>query len=451
MDYSHLLDDDTQYNDNAVEPKSISVLDFVTIINAKLQSERHRIQGEVTSINKTYGKAIYFSIKDTEGDAKLDCMIWKNVYDSNGVDIEVGDEIMVTGIAEVYAPQGRLSLKASTIEYAGEGALKKAYDELKEKLTKEGILDRERRRLPKYPEKIGIITSLSGVVIHDFTTNLSQRGYDLQVINSRVEGKDALHEILQAIKTFTQKDIDVLVIMRGGGSWESLQAFNTESIVRAIAEFPVPVLTGIGHDVDVTLSELVADKGVSTPTAVAKTLNEPWTILENYLVQAEIKTIQRFEQTILSLRRGIQDGQQKIMRRYAETIYIQKNFLHDNLRSISQYFLGMYQKVVNLERMFNQSVSAMKYSLKQKQKLLTETWRVVKGKYRNEQKKLHQELLQKEKVLSLHNPENSLRRGYSLVYQDGVLVRSIKNLKKDTAITTRIADGIIISHITNIK
>ena len=120
-----------------------------------------------------------------------------------------------------------------------------------------------------------MVTSMSGVVIQDFTANLSRHGFKVLTVDSRVEGKDAIHDLLAAIRTMAKQDIEVLVIMRGGGSWESLQAFNTESVVRAVGGFKVPVLTGIGHDVDRTLTEMVADVGRSTPTAVAEALNEP--------------------------------------------------------------------------------------------------------------------------------------------------------------------------------
>lgn len=255
----------------------ISVSNFLSQINDTLSSHRGRIQGEVTSISFSSVKAVYFTIKDKEADAVLSCLIWKSTYNFNGLDLEVGDEVIVTGTPEIYAPRGSFTLKTQTIEYAGEGALKKAYDELKKKLADEGLLDESlKRSLPLFPKKIGVITSKIGVVIQDFTSNIGRYGFQITTIDSRVEGKDAIHELLRSLKTMAKQDIEVLVIMRGGGSWESLQPFNTESVVRAVAKFKCPVLTGIGHDTDVTLVQMVADVGVSTPAAVAEALNESW-------------------------------------------------------------------------------------------------------------------------------------------------------------------------------
>jgi len=444
MDYSHLLDT------NDAAKKSLSVAHFLEKINQNLSGEKYRIQGEVTSINKSYGKAIYFSIKDSEKDAKLDCVIWKGVYDQNGVNVEVGDEIIITGTPEIYAPQGRFSLKVSTLEYAGEGALKKAYDQLKEKLTQEGIFDRERKKLPKYPKKIGVITSLKGVVIHDFTTNLERRGYELVVIDSRVEGKDAIHDLGASLRTFEKKDIDLLVIMRGGGSWESLQAFNTESVVRMIAEFPIPVLTGIGHDVDVTLSELVADKGASTPTAVAKTINEPWKILQRWLQGAETKTFSRLEQEIISKKRDVETAEGKIIKQYGQTLRNSEVSLEKDLRKINRNFQNLNKQADifqsyfrKISQMTNQNLDSIKQSI--------DTYSKSTSSYiQHSQEATRKNLNFQGKTIELYNPESSLKRGYSILYQNNKIVRSIKDISIGGSISTQIADGKIDSSITHI-
>lgn len=445
MDYSHLLGNEEEQN-----TEILSVADFLGYINKKLVSERHRVQGEVTSINKNYGKAIYFSIKDSEKEAKLDCVIWKSVYDANGIEVNVGDEIIITGNPEIYAPQGRFSMKVSTLEYAGEGALKKAYDELKKKLTDNGTLDRERRPLPRYPRKIGIITSLSGVVIHDFTTNLEQRGYQLEVIDSRVEGKDAIHDLFASLKTFAKKDIDLLVIMRGGGSWESLQAFNTESVVQMIADFPHPVLTGIGHDVDVTLAELVADQGASTPTAVAKTINEPWKILINYLQNAEVKTFGRFSQTLLSTENSLERQSASLKSVFIQKIHEIQETLQRSLQKNQNLFKEIIQKTQRLDHTFQGllerlrgRITNQKESLERDKKTLTLEIKKNIGRIREEIGRIARNIEQ-------YNPERLLEQGYSILYKGDTIVRSKKDLKKGDQITTQVADGSVTSEITHI-
>ena len=150
----------------------IGVADFLSGINATLSRHSARIEGEVTSVKDSYATAIYFTIKDTTRDALLNCVIWRTIYNQNGVPLKEGDAIIVSGTPEVYAARGTFSLKVITLEYAGEGQLKRAYDELREKLTSEGLLDPKLKRLlPDYPTRVGVITSRSGVVIQDFSAN----------------------------------------------------------------------------------------------------------------------------------------------------------------------------------------------------------------------------------------------------------------------------------------
>jgi len=191
---------------------------------------------------------VYFSLKDEKDGALINCIIWKSRYAVYGVELKEGVKIIASGYPEIYAPSGRISFIAETIELAGEGALKKAYEKLKKKLAAEGLFEEERKRpLPKYPEKIGVVTSRQGAVLADFLNNLGKFGFKIKMIDSRVEGQLAVADLLLSIKSFQKQDIDALVIIRGGGSLESHLAFNNEMLVRAIADFPVPVIAGIGH------------------------------------------------------------------------------------------------------------------------------------------------------------------------------------------------------------
>jgi exodeoxyribonuclease VII large subunit len=186
-------------------------------------------------------------------------------------------ELVLTGHPQIYPQRGSLSFVASTIELHGEGALKKAYDLLKKKLEQEGVFSPARKRaLPELPHKIGIITSLKGAVIHDFNNNLGKFGFEIVCVDARVEGQQAVSSLLEAVEVLKGQDIDVLVVIRGGGSLESLQGFNNEALVRELVAFPVPVIAGIGHDQDVPLVALAADFMTSTPTAAAVLINRSW-------------------------------------------------------------------------------------------------------------------------------------------------------------------------------
>lgn len=253
-----------------------SVSEFIEILNIGLKKEV-RITGEVSQVQKAASGHVYFTIKDGKEDATMNCVVWKFNYLQCGIDMQVGMELILTGNPQIYAPTGRFSFVASAIEFKGEGALKKAYDELKKKLAAEGVFAPERKRsLPELARKIGVITSKDGAVIHDFINNLGKFGYEVNLVDSRVEGQQAVAPLIEAIQTFKKKDIEVLVIIRGGGSLESLQAFNNEALIREIVSFPVPVIAGIGHDQDVPLAALAADFMTSTPTAAAHLINRSW-------------------------------------------------------------------------------------------------------------------------------------------------------------------------------
>jgi len=258
------------------EIKIYTVSRYLDVLNFQLKQIPARVKGEISSLD-IRNNYLFFSIKDAKNESVLVCFMWKKRYDLCGIAIEEGMEIIVEGFPEVYKPSGKFSFKTATVELVGEGVLKKAYDALKKQLEKEGLfLPERKKRIPEFPRNIGLITSETGAVIHDFLNNLGKHGYHIQFVDSRVEGQIAVRSLISALDYFENKDVDVVVIIRGGGSLESLQAFNNEVLVRRVADFKVPVICGIGHDKDVPLASLAADKLVSTPTAATNILDETW-------------------------------------------------------------------------------------------------------------------------------------------------------------------------------
>ena len=273
----------------------VSVSDFISFLNEKLEMCSARIIGEVSQCTVASSGHVYFSLKDKHDNSTLNCVMWRSAYSIYGVKLQDGMEVIVSGHPEIYAPRGNLSFIASSIELFGEGALKKAYDLLKKQLEREGLFASERKReLPEFPHEIGVISSREGAVIHDFVNNIGKRGFKIHFIHAQVEGQQSVPSLLEAIKTFCKMPLDALVIIRGGGSLESLQGFNNEKLVREIAKFPAPVIAGIGHHQDVPLASLVADAMVSTPTAAASLLGRSWDDLELRIERFERGIVDRF-------------------------------------------------------------------------------------------------------------------------------------------------------------
>jgi len=268
------------------EDKVFTIAEYIEILNVFFKSQSARIIGEISELKRAASGHVYFSIKDKENPGSLDAIMWARNYQLCGINLEVGMEVILNGHPNVYPNNGRLSFVADTVELVGEGALKKAYDELRKKLEAEGVFAAARKRiLPDYISRIGVITSMKGAVIHDFENNLGKFGFKVNVIDARVEGAQAAPSLLAAIHAMREMvedegsrgtGIEALVIIRGGGSLESLQAFNNEALVREVMDFPVPVIAGIGHDQDVPLMALVADYMTSTPTAAAHLLSRSW-------------------------------------------------------------------------------------------------------------------------------------------------------------------------------
>jgi len=461
-------------SDKAVEKENfISVAVYIRDINNALKSLRTRVKGEITKIN-IYPTAVYFTIKDTKEDALLNCMIWRNVYEANGLDLKDGDEIIVTGAPEVYAPKGDFKLMARTIEYAGEGALKKAYEELGKKLASEGLFDDDRKqRLPDFPKKIGVITSKSGVVLQDFSSNLDRFGFSVTVVDSRVEGKDATHDLLASIKTLSKiDDLDVVVIMRGGGAWESLQPFNTESVVRAVANLQKPVITGIGHDVDVTLTELVADFGVSTPTAVAGKLNEPWEQFINSIDKSFSKINKLFESELNLRKVNLNNSSGKILRNFGRIISTKK----ENIGRFSEATRKQFRKI---EKRISQANSALKSStgilrstirLKKQQlnrgsanivtmyktdlleleKSIKNHTSLVIESYKDKLKNHQDKISFIERNIKLNDPKRNMRLGYSLSYINARLVRDTSEAKTGDELITHLENGKFTSRVNKV-
>lgn len=251
----------------------VSVSDAIALFNQTLDYAYPSIaiEGEVASFKVNQGKYVFFDIKDSEGTLNCFMMLF-----SLRVPIEDGMRVRLTATPKLTT-WGRFSLTVRSIRPVGEGSLKKSFELLKAKLDKEGLFAHERKRiLPALPQRIAIISSTQAAGYQDFIKIINQRwgGLDIQTAHVQVQGEAAAEQIRRAIKYFNEQAQlpDVLVIVRGGGSADDLAAFNDEPLVREMAASRVPVLTGIGHEIDITLADLVADKRAATPSHAAEIL-----------------------------------------------------------------------------------------------------------------------------------------------------------------------------------
>lgn len=271
-----------------MNPEVISVKQFVTILNETLSFAYPAvtIEGEVSGFKVNQGKWVFFDLKDEE--AALGCFMPLSTLK---VELEDGMQIRVSGSPRL-TKWGKFSFTVRAVELAGEGALRRAYDLLKAKLEAEGLFAPARKRsLPLIPRRIGLITSAQSAAYADFIKILNGRwgGLEVQLADVQVQGAKAPVQIMAAFNYFDElaDPVDVVVLIRGGGSLEDLQAFNTEAVCRAVAGSRTPTVVGVGHEVDTSLADLAADQRAVTPTDAGRLVVPDRTEMQRRLQQLE--------------------------------------------------------------------------------------------------------------------------------------------------------------------
>lgn len=258
---------------NGVEVLNVAELDRL-LRNAVERASGYRwVEGEVASLRTAGSGHTYFALKDEREDAVIDCVMYRLQAGRARRHLRDGARIQIFGRATVWAPRGRLQFIAEAVRPAGRGALLAALEVLKEKLKDEGLFDREhKRRLPSHPCIVGIVTSAHGAAIHDILSVGFRRGGCRFVLSPAVvQGDGAAASICRALDRLERyPGIEVVIIGRGGGSGEDLMAFNDEVVVRRVAALKVPVVSAVGHEIDTTLTDLVADVRAATPSQAAE-------------------------------------------------------------------------------------------------------------------------------------------------------------------------------------
>ena len=391
-----------------LENNIFSISAYLKLLNGVLNSFGAKIIGEVSEVKISSVGHVYFSLKDKKDGSVLSCVIWNYDYKMCGIDLVEGIEIKATGFPDVYPPTGRLSFKAKTIQMAGEGQIKKEYEKLKKKLEEEGLFSEERKKeIPDFPQKIGIITSKQGAVINDFLNNLGRYGFQIEFIDSRVEGLEAVKDLINSIKTFKSKKVDVLVIMRGGGSLESFLAFNNEMLIREVVDLPFPVIAAIGHDKDIPLLSLIADKMVSTPSIAASLLNSSWQ-------KAEIE---------------LEGKRREIFSLFNSSLLSKKN---------------------EINNLFNRSKSKIEEIINNFKMIEYKVINILPGIMKREIERIKDNMNNIEKIIKYNNPERNLKLGYCIAKNKKGVMKKVEDFKKEEDFDLVIYNGSINAKINKI-
>ena len=277
-----------------------------------------RVQGEVSNLRRYPSGHQYFSLKDDN--AGVSCVLFRGNA-RNAAAFADGDAVHIRGRAGIYSARGQFQIIVEHLEPAGEGRLLAAFQQLKRKLEAEGLFAPERKQpLPPRIHQLGVITSTQGDVRHDIERTLARRFpllLPFTLYPTAVQGPQAAGQIVAALEQAAREDrVDVLILARGGGSLEDLQAFNEETVARAIAACPIPVVSGVGHETDITIADFVADLRASTPTAAAEAVSPDATALRQRIVQARERLRRQLAQQIGGGQRALDALATRLQRRH---------------------------------------------------------------------------------------------------------------------------------------
>lgn len=418
--------------------------------------ERVYLTGQVSNFRKRPTHQ-YFSIKDDH--AVIQATIWSGVYQKLGFNLEEGMKINVIGRVQIYEPSGSYSIIIEKAEPDGIGALAIQFEQLKKKLSEEGLFQEGfKQALPQFPKRIGVVTSRSGAVIQDIITTVSRRfpGVDILLYPTKVQGEGAAEEIARNIaRANQQEDLDVLIIGRGGGSIEDLWAFNEEIVVRAIFESRLPVISSVGHETDVTLADFVADRRAATPTAAAE-LATPVTKLDllTHLQNQEKRMTTAVQNVLFKKKEVLKKCSQSVIFRQPERLY------DGYLQRLDQMQLRLKQSLRtqisdNKEKLQIRRHKLMQLSpvtkvqryqdrLEQMDKLLRSQVALVYDAKVAEVKRLSEALI-------MLDTSRIVARGFAIVKKDESVVDSVANLNKKDLVTLLMRDGQVELEVKDVK
>ncbi|HFU1091021.1 TPA: exodeoxyribonuclease VII large subunit [Streptococcus suis] len=418
--------------------------------------EKVYLTGQVSNFRKRPTHQ-YFSLKDDK--AVIQATMWAGIYKNLGFELEEGMKINAIGRVQLYEPSGSYSIVIEKAEPDGIGALAIKFEQLKQSLTAEGLFKQEfKQQVPRFTQKIGVITSPSGAVIQDIITTVSRRfpGVEIVLYPTKVQGEGAAQEVAANIqKANSREDLDVLIVGRGGGSIEDLWAFNEEMVVRAIFESRIPIISSVGHETDTTLADFVADRRAATPTAAAE-LATPVTKADllGYLNQQENRAYQAMTNRIKFRQSQLDKISQSVIFRQPERLYdgyVQKlDRLTSQLQTRMKEIFGdnkqasvlLQQRLLGLQ--LPQKISRYQEQVSQLQRLLKSNMANI---YDNKMAKADKLI----EAMTMLDTSRIVARGYAMLEQAGRVIDSVEKIEKDEQLTIVMKDGRVDVEVKDVQ
>lgn len=368
-----------------------------------------RLKGEISNFKRYPSGHIYFTLKDDESNIKA--VMYVTYTRFMPPNIKDGDEVIATGYVSVYPPRGEYQFYAQAIDLFGKGNQLLELEMLKKKLAAEGLFDQSRKRkINLFPKAVGVISAPNSAALSDIKTNLLRRNplIDIKIFPSLVQGSDAPKELLKALNEAKNAEIDTLIIGRGGGASEDLSAFNDETLVRTAAKFPVPIISAVGHEIDFTLIDYIADARASTPTGAA----ELATIDKREIYDALANFDTDLDEILIN---KINNYKSKIENIKNRPFFINpKSMYEDGLKEVKNYSERLNLSMNHLIKMKQERIASYKPRLK---------------------------------ALSI---QGTLNRGFSIMTDNNNhIIKSTKDVDINTSVKTQLSDGYIVSTVTS--
>jgi len=411
------------------------------------------VEGEVSNLRSPSSGHVYFTLKDAN--AQLAVVLFRGVAAKVGFKLGDGLQVIAFGDLGVYEKSGQYQLVARQLLPKGLGALQLAFEELKQRLAKEGLFDSARKRpIPALPQRIGLITSPTGAAVRDFLNVIGRRFPNVHIVINpvRVQGDGAAQEIAAAIDEFNALHashaltLDVLVVTRGGGSLEDLWAFNEEVVARALARSQIPTISAVGHEIDFTISDFVADLRAPTPSAAAELVVKAKDEFARQLEQYQSRLQRDLRLRLAEVRQRFSDlAASYVFRRPTEIIrqYQQQvdDYGHRLTRAAGAVLDAQRARVGAAGDKFK--LLSPRTRLANWRQTLGSHDRRLQGAWTQHQQAARHQLGQVGAKLELLSPNATLQRGYSitLIPETGRIVRSISHVKPGTTISTKVLDG----------
>jgi len=438
--------------------EALSVTQLVRKMKSALQFEVGEVwvEGEVSNLRHQSSGHRYFSIKDAG--AQLPCVLFRGRVGMNADLIENGREVKLFGEITIYEAIGRAQMIVSKVKVGGTGNLQAKFEELKQKLNSEGLFATEHKKpIPKFPKRIGLVTSASGAALQDMLNIFQRRApwVELFLIGVQVQGKGAERGIAHAIEAFNNpeslgiKPVDIIITGRGGGSIEDLWNFNEEIVARAIFDSKVPVISAVGHEIDFTIADFVADERAPTPSAAAEIAVPDSEGLLNYLQTSKARSSQAVNRHLNQAEEKLSYLKQTLERCSPTNMHLERIQTLDSLRETlrNSYIRALIEKATQMKELrLSLSYNSPTNLVDRQRENLSGLTQQLRSTTTTQLDQLSSKTRRLGDMLRTLGPESTLSRGFSITTNEkGEIIRSSNQTSSGNKITTTLHDGEVVS------